>query len=81
MVECACTCIFLLKTYIIIRVSVAMNHRYQRTDIKVLKNMLGVPLNKELSFRSYESSTLFDLKKNFFKNLLKQSAEDLDYCC
>lgn len=55
-----------------------MNHRYQRTDTKVLKNMLGVPLNKELTFRNYESSALF-FKKNF-KNLLKQILEDLDYC-
>lgn len=71
MVEFACTCVFLPKSYIIIRVLVAMNHRYQRTDIKVLKSMLGVPLNKELTFRRYECSALFDLKKNFFKNLLK----------
>lgn len=62
MVEFACTCSFLLKSYIIIRVSVAMNHRYQSTDIKALKNMLGVPLNKELTFKTYESSALFDLK-------------------
>lgn len=59
---------------------VAKNQRYQRTGIKILKSMLDVFLTKT-NFRSYESIMLFDLEKIFFKNLLKQNQENLNYYC
>lgn len=51
MLEFACTCILLLKSYVIITVLVAKNYRYQKIDTEILKTVLGVPLSKKLIFQ------------------------------